>query len=85
MAKKKMWDQFLDRRSVRSVWVGEKRCRNSWRKELESNKELYLSHEENHVADKKTAFREILIRTSGENIGPIEWFICPHCVIIIKT
>lgn len=38
-------EQCLAHAPVRSVWVGEKGCRNSWRKESESNKERYLSHE----------------------------------------
>ena len=45
-------------------------CRNSCREKLESNKELYLSHETHYVADmteKKNAFSEILIKTSGED------------------
>ncbi len=62
-------EQFLDRPAVRSVWVGEKGCRNSWRKELETNKELYLSHETNHVADmtKKKLLSETFLLKRGED------------------
>lgn len=66
--------QLVGRPAVTSVWVGEEKgCRNSWRKELESNKELYLTRETNHVADmskkKKSDSRDILIKTSVEDSG----------------